>query len=146
VSNLPSSCIVNFRVYKLEVAWVKGHNRSVGNERVVEEAKKAARGDSSSSCNLPEFLTEKVLPLSMSALKQEYDWKLKDNWRDRWKESPRHDIQKNCSSIEGNAEIAHEPDSTALHRTHSTKPLLAQNHKDGYFVVPLMQSQGGVST
>ena len=59
---------------------------------------------------------------------------------------PWHDIWKIHSMSEGNAEITHEPDSTVLHGTHATKPLLTQNCKDSYLEVPQMQSQGGVST
>ena len=40
-----------------------------GNEKVDSEAKEAAKGHTSTACNLPSFLTDEALPLSSSSTK-----------------------------------------------------------------------------
>jgi ribonuclease HI len=74
--------------YNLEVTWVKGHMDIGGNEKVDAKAKKAAGGKTSKARNLPEFLMENTLPLSISAVRQDYKRQLKEKWRKKWKESP----------------------------------------------------------
>jgi len=61
----------------LDVTWIKGHNGSVGNERVDNEAKKAVKGTSSQSPNLPDILIGTMLLLSTLAMKQVYNKSLK---------------------------------------------------------------------
>jgi ribonuclease HI len=80
----------NKEIYKLEITWVKGHTDIDGNEKVDIEAKKSARGKSSKACNLPKFLTENPLPLSISAARQEHKRQLKEEWKGNWKQSPRY--------------------------------------------------------
>lgn len=63
------------------------HKGVVGNERVDEEAKKAAQGDSSLQVELPSILWKR-LPYSASAIKQEFTEKLKARWAETWKASP----------------------------------------------------------
>ena len=58
------------------------HKGVAGNERVNEEVKKAAQGDSS-----PPVL-QKHLPTSTTAVKQEFNKKLKTRWAETWKVSP----------------------------------------------------------
>jgi hypothetical protein len=50
---------------------VKGHSNIKGKKRVDGEAKKAAKGKTSKAHNLPEFLTENLLPLTVSGVQTE---------------------------------------------------------------------------
>ena len=59
-----------------------------GNERVDEEAKKAAQGDSSPLHRLPLIL-RKELPRSIVAVKQKQHKDLISRWKDMWLGSPR---------------------------------------------------------
>ncbi|KIN94669.1 hypothetical protein M404DRAFT_83027, partial [Pisolithus tinctorius Marx 270] len=73
------------------VRWIAGHMEIEGNELADREAKIAAKGTHSNSPtgNLPPTLKEQ-LPLSVSALKQAYNTKLKAIWNKTWKRSPRY--------------------------------------------------------
>jgi hypothetical protein len=70
-------------------SWVAAHEGVAGNERVDEEAKRAAQGESSPPEDLPPIL-RKRLPVSATAVKQEFGEKLKTRWMDMWKTSPRY--------------------------------------------------------
>jgi hypothetical protein len=59
-----------------------------GNEAVDKLAKEAANGRASSRDSLPLML-RKALPISLSALKQEYHRKLIEKWKTFWLRSPR---------------------------------------------------------
>jgi len=72
---------------KFALKWVAAHKGVKGNERVDEEAKKAAQGDSSPWEELPPIL-RKRLPYSAAAVKQEMAEQLKVKWKNTWKESP----------------------------------------------------------
>lgn len=74
---------------KFALKWVAAHEGVVGNERVDEEAKKAAQGDSSPREELPPILRRR-LPYSASAVKQEFAEKLKARWTETWRDSPRY--------------------------------------------------------
>jgi hypothetical protein len=67
--------------------WVPGHSGNERNERADEEAKKAAQGLSSEAKLLPLFL-RKPLPVSISALRQNYMSSILKTWKRRWKGSP----------------------------------------------------------
>ena len=54
-------------VIDLHLIWVPGHHDFAPNEKADEEAKKAAKGDSSDAKLLPSFL-RKSLPLSISVI------------------------------------------------------------------------------
>ena len=75
------------------VKWTPGHIGIVGNEKVDEEAKNAAREGSSLAYNLPAPL-RKDLPRSKSAVQQEFLWKLNLKAQELWKASPRHHKMK----------------------------------------------------
>lgn len=68
--------------------WVPGHRGIEGNERADEEAKKAARGDSSLVEDLPGWLREK-LPISVSKLRQCLHDTIKQKAKEEWRNSPR---------------------------------------------------------
>ena len=66
----------------------KSHSKVKGNEDVDKAAKNAAAGHSSPMANLPHLLRN-PLPVSASALKQEYNSKLRRKWKEIWDASPR---------------------------------------------------------
>ena len=66
-------------VIDLQIHWVPGHCGFEPNKRADEEAKKAAKGDSSDAKLLPLLLC-KHLPISISAIHQEHSAKLKKRW------------------------------------------------------------------
>jgi len=74
---------------KFALKWVAAHKGVTGNERVDEEAKKAAQGESSLLEELPPAL-RKRLPYSASAVKQEFAESQKIRWKEAWQDSPRY--------------------------------------------------------
>ena len=54
---------------QLKISWISGHDGVAGNKRVDEEAKAAAKGDSSPWHELPPLLQSDPLPLSTTAAK-----------------------------------------------------------------------------
>jgi ribonuclease HI len=85
--------------YTLTLHWTAGHEGIDGNELVDEEAKKAAKGQSSPPHTLPRLLRQK-LKISTAALKQVHNKEVKTRWKEKWAKSPRgkHDHQINSSS------------------------------------------------
>ena len=73
---------------KFALKWIAAHEGVTGNERVDEEAKRAAQGESSPDEELPPIL-RKRLPVSASALKQEFAETQKARWLEAWTTSPR---------------------------------------------------------
>ena len=72
---------------KFALKWIVAHKGVIGNERVDEEAKRAAQGESSPPEELPPILW-KCLPLSAAAVKQEHAEAQKERWKEEWKVSP----------------------------------------------------------
>ena len=66
----------------------------IRNEKVDEEAKKAAQGSTSMLHRLPPFL-QKELPKSATALKQDHLTTLQNQWKTRWENSPRYGKMSN---------------------------------------------------
>ena len=73
---------------KLTIRWISSHSEVKGNEAADKKANDAASGRSSRSTDLPRILRS-PLPISASAIKQEYDTKLQRIWADSWLASPR---------------------------------------------------------
>ena len=74
---------------KFALKWVAAHEGVTGNERVDEEAKRAAQGESSPPEDLPPIL-RKRLPYSASAVKQEFMEMQKVRWKEAWRDSPHY--------------------------------------------------------
>jgi ribonuclease HI/endonuclease/exonuclease/phosphatase family metal-dependent hydrolase len=74
----------------LEVRWISSHSEVKGNEEADRLAKAAAQGRSSRAVDLPHLLRS-PLPVSASAIKQEFSAKLNRLWSKVWDESPRKD-------------------------------------------------------
>ena len=70
---------------------MKGHSGKRGNKRADGEAKVAAKGQSSCVHNLPDFLSDGQMPISISMWQQKYDFYLKSKWRAVWAVSLRHE-------------------------------------------------------
>jgi len=87
--------------YELTLRWTAGHIGIDGNELVDEEAKKAAKGQSSNLSSLPRIFRKK-LKISTAALKQAQNKLTKDKWKKQWANSPRgkrdHQIDKSSPS------------------------------------------------
>ncbi|RDB20589.1 putative RNA-directed DNA polymerase from transposon X-element [Hypsizygus marmoreus] len=88
--SMGSGCVVASPApSKFELRWISGHSGVDGNERVDEEAKRAAQGESSHPNALPPIL-RKPLPSSTTAEKQAFMKQLQLRWTADWKKSPRH--------------------------------------------------------
>ena len=73
---------------RLTIRWISAHSKVKGNEEADRVAKNAAEGRSSARVDLPQILRS-PLPMSASALKQDYMQELKSTWADMWETSPR---------------------------------------------------------
>ena len=80
-----------------QMHWVPRYIDFAPNEKADEEAKKAAKGDSSDAKSLPKLL-HKRLPLSIPALRQSHSNRIKKRWGHRWKSSPREDLLKTINN------------------------------------------------
>ena len=76
-------CSVTFR-------WISSHSEVKGNEAADKLAKTAARGRSSRREDLPHIMRS-PLPVSISAVKQDFQAQLNRRWMKIWEESPRKD-------------------------------------------------------
>ncbi|KAI0055078.1 hypothetical protein BV25DRAFT_1788311, partial [Artomyces pyxidatus] len=75
--------------YTLVIRWVAGHADVEGNELADAGAKEAAAGLTSNTDDLPAYLRNRPLPISVSALRQVHHAALLDTWKDQWRKSPR---------------------------------------------------------
>ena len=76
-------------VVSLKFQWIPGHVDFTPNEKVDKEAKRAAKGQLSTSTLLPKPL-KKDLPHSILALRQHQKAKIQKRWLCHWKASPRY--------------------------------------------------------
>jgi hypothetical protein len=87
----------------LTLRWTAGHEGIDGNELVDEEAKKAAKGQSSPPPTLPRLLRQK-LKISTAALKQVHNKEVKTRWKNKWAKSLRgkrdHQIDNSSPSAQ----------------------------------------------
>ena len=90
----------------MQLHWVPGHCDFEPNERADEEAKLAAQGTSSDARFLPQLLHKK-LPLSISALRQENNKKLKKRWQRRWKNSERENLLRSIDNTAPSKKYLH---------------------------------------
>ena len=89
--NLKQRCKVTF-------VWTPGHEGITGKELTDAEAKLAAQGKSNSHSELPPFLCKKILPISISATRQELRKEAKFRWFIEWVASPITNDQRNLIS------------------------------------------------
>lgn len=80
--------LANNLTCRLGFHWISSHSNIKGNEKVDELAKDAAKGRLSARARLPHLLQAR-LPVSASAIKQEFHGKLKEKWEDLWEKSER---------------------------------------------------------
>ena len=76
-------CNVTFR-------WISSHSEVKGNEAADRLAKAASQGHSTRREDLPHLLRSQ-LPVSISAVKQEFQAQLNRKWAKMWSETPRKD-------------------------------------------------------
>ncbi|KAF9538328.1 hypothetical protein CPC08DRAFT_602382, partial [Agrocybe pediades] len=81
---------------KFSIRWISAHSDVAGNERVDEEAKEAAKGNTTPTLFLPPLL-RRPLPIGKSALLQKAKEARKEEWRTEWNTSPR---KKKMKSID----------------------------------------------
>jgi ribonuclease HI len=84
-------------VIDLHLIWVPGHHDFATNELADEEAKKAAKGDSSEIKLLPFYLRN-GLPYSITALHQSYSARLSRWWSRHWKTSQRAKVLRSIDN------------------------------------------------
>lgn len=78
----------------MTIQWTPGHHRIPGNEAADEQAKMAARGNSSARNKLPKSLLAArtnvaiILPISKLALKQQFGQIIKEESSNIMKNSP----------------------------------------------------------
>ncbi|KAG2046647.1 hypothetical protein BDR06DRAFT_898809, partial [Suillus hirtellus] len=72
------------------VHWVPGHSDVHGNEEADKHAKLAAEGhhNNSSTESLPCYLHQHILPLSISALKEQQSKDTAEQWKHLWHNTP----------------------------------------------------------
>ena len=73
---------------QVTIRWVPGHSDVLGNEKADEQAKWAAKGDTTAPADLPPCL-RKSLPISKAAVKRQFWGKLCEAVAQAWKASPR---------------------------------------------------------
>ena len=73
----------------LGIHWISSHSKVKGNEKVDQLAKEAAEGRSSARIRLPHILRT-PLPVSASAIKQEFHRKINVKWIKEWEISVRY--------------------------------------------------------
>ena len=83
-----TSFMANDLPCKLTIRWISSHSEVKGNEAADKLAKEAAAGRSSSTAELPHLLRS-PLPISASAIKQEFNAELNGKWQTIWTNSPR---------------------------------------------------------
>lgn len=78
--------------YDVTVCWVPGHSDVHGNEEVDKHTKLAAEGphNNSSAKHLPCYLRQRMLPLSISALKERQSKDTTKWWIHLWRNSPHY--------------------------------------------------------
>ena len=74
----------------LKISWISGHGGVARNEKVDEEAKAAAKGDSSPWQELPMLLQSDPLLFGATAVKQHFWAELVKNWREIWVSLPQY--------------------------------------------------------
>ncbi|KAG1748425.1 uncharacterized protein EDB91DRAFT_1245125 [Suillus paluster] len=78
--------------FDVTIHWSPGHEGIHGNKHADKEAKLAATGkrNNSKKSQLPHYLRQGILPLSISAIKQAHSQLTHARWTRLWTKSPRH--------------------------------------------------------
>jgi ribonuclease HI len=137
---------------KVYFVWTPGHEGIEGNEKADEEAKLAAKGDSSPNDELPPFLRKKPLPTSIAATRQFLKKKAKARWINEWTTSPRSarihkidrslpsndylhiidQLRRNQASILTQLRTGHIPLNVVLHRIKKAESPNCPHCNNGY--------------
>jgi ribonuclease HI len=106
--------------YSLTLRWTVGHEGIPGNELADKEAKRAAEGLTSNASTLPPFLRRK-LAINASAVKQKFNARAKQRWKEEWQRSERGQNLLRTDSSTPSARFLHAISTTDISRDSASR-------------------------
>lgn len=143
---------------KLIIRWSPGHFGIPGNEQADEQAKRAAKGDTSDPHLLPSSLrsptnTPITLPVSKSAIKQSFRASISEEARTILRSSPRSNKFKETDPSFPSSRFAKLADeysrkhaALTSYRPHSTEQTRSQNIESTLPDLPRLRRERGIGT